>query len=57
MRERKLRDILNDINQAVTHLDRQKWIDEMKRLFKNYVSSELGKVVKKDPECIEEMEE
>jgi len=29
----------------------------MKKLFKNYVSSELGKVVKKDPECIEEMEE
>lgn len=56
-REKKLRDILNDIHAVVNNQDSKIWVDEIKKLYKKYVSTELGKVSKKDPECIDEMEE
>ena len=56
-REKKLRDILNDVHAVVNNQDTKNWVDEIKKLYKKYVTSELGKVSKKDPECIEEMEE
>lgn len=56
-RERYLRAITNDIYDVVNNVEQKAWIDEMKKLYIRYVKNELGKVSKKDPECIEEMEE
>jgi cilia- and flagella-associated protein 57 len=56
-RERSLRAITNDIYNIVNNLEQKDWASELDKLYEKYVKKELSKVRKKDPECIEEMEE
>ena len=56
-RQRSLRSITNDIYNAVNSLEQKDWSSELDKLYDRYVKKELSKVSKKDPECIEEMNE
>lgn len=56
-RERSLRSITNDIYNTVNNIEQKDWPSELDTLFEKYVKSEISKVSKKDPECIDEMEE
>jgi chromosome segregation ATPase len=56
-RDRSLRQITNDIYNTVNNMEQKDWPSELDSLYERYVKKELSKVSKKDPECIEEMEE
>ena len=56
-KQRELRSMTNEIYNIVKEGEPKSWIEGMKKLYLKYVKHELNKVNKKDPQCLNEMEE